>query len=366
VVTAASDRRMRRRGGRRKQADSTPAVVGTALREAREASAVSLVEIQDRTGVPGSQLEALEAGNLSLFPDLRSALTAVRRYSDLVQLDVDGFARVVEENWGSAQAGFEGAPATGKGDKDKKGGTQSVYLTGAVPTGHLSRYPGDGTHLRAFTQTDEVPGVRRTPPPAGNGNGNDAQAAWSATGSFPAVPGGYKLVRQAPWILRAAVWGVASLLVVALLGLAVQHYQPQLLADIHLVHHPTTTKATTPTSPGTKAHPGAPAHSSVVSLTDSGAGSATVSVRAANYSVVVAAWAPCWTVVHSPQSFSPVFAATLQGGQVKQFNPANGQLTVSMSASLVTVQVRVGGKTVPGFLFKPTSVPFTLNFDSTS
>jgi hypothetical protein len=362
VVTAASDKRVRRRGGRRKQPDPTPAVVGTALREAREASAVSLVEIQDRTGVPGSQLEALEAGNLSLFPDLRSAVTAVRRYSDLVNLDVDGFARVVEEHWGSPLAGFEGVAATGKGASN--GGTHSVHLTGVVPTGHLSRYPGDGTHLRAFTQTDEVPGVRRTPPPADNGH--DPAGAWSPTGSFPAVPGGYKLVRQAPWILRAAVWVTAALLLVALLGLAVEHYQPQLLADIHLVHHTTTPKATTPTSPGSTANPKPPAHPSEVSLADTGAASATVSVRASNYSVVVAAWAPCWTVVHSPQSFSPVFAATLEGGQVKQFDPANGQLTVSMSASLVTVQVRVNGKTVPGFLFKPTSVPFTLNFDSTA
>jgi len=39
---------------------------------------------------------------------------------------------------------------------------------------------------------------------------------------------------------------------------------------------------------------------------------------------------------------------------------------VSMSASLVTVQVRINGKTVPGWLFKPTSVPFVLNFSSAS
>ncbi len=75
-------------------------------------------------------------------------------------------------------------------------------------------------------------------------------------------------------------------------------------------------------------------------MTATGTASATVSVQASNYSVVVAAWAPCWTVVHSPQSFSPIFAATLQGGQVKVFDPTDGQLSVSMSASLVTVQVR--------------------------
>ena len=101
-------------------------------------------------------------------------------------------------------------------------------------------------------------------------------------------------------------------------------------------------------------------------MTATGTASATVSVQASNYSVVVAAWAPCWTVVHSPQSFSPIFAATLQGGQVKVFDPTDGQLSVSMSASLVTVQVRVNGKTVPGWLFKPTSVPFLLNFSSST
>jgi hypothetical protein len=103
----------------------------------------------------------------------------------------------------------------------------------------------------------------------------------------------------------------------------------------------------------------------VVSLTNTGVASSTVSVRASNYTVVVAAWAPCWTVVHTPQTFSPIFAATLQTGQVKDFTPSNGQLSLSMSASLVTVQVKIGGKTVPKWLFKPTTVPYTLNFNST-
>ena len=70
--------------------------------------------------------------------------------------------------------------------------------------------------------------------------------------------------------------------------------------------------------------------------------------------------------MHTPQSFSPVFGATLQAGEVKVFNPANGQLTLNMGASLVTVQVRINGKTVPKWLFKPASSPFTLNFNSTT
>lgn len=360
MVTAASDKRMRRRGGRRQKPGSTPADVGTALREAREATGVTLVEIQDRSGIALLQLEALEAGDLSRFGDLRSALTAVRRYCDLVQLDADRFTGVLEAQWGTPLAGFagQGSAATGP-----SGGTptQSVYLSGPASAGHLSRYPGDGTHLRAFTQTDEVPGVRRAEPRPDSGNGT-----FPVTGAFPAVPAAYVPARRVPWVLRAAIWITATLLVVALAGLAVQHYQPKLLADIHLVHHGHTPA---PVTPGGAGHATTPAHQgppSVVSLTNTGVASATVSVRAANYTVVVAAWAPCWTVVHSPASFSPIFAATLPAGEVKDFNPSNGQLSVSMSASLVTVQVKINGKTVPKWLFKPTTVPFTLNFNSTN
>jgi len=360
VVTAASDKRMRRRGGRRRQAGSEPAAVGTTLREAREAAGVDLVEIQDRTGVPLPHLEALEAGDLSRFPDRRSALTAVRRFGDLVQADVEGLSAMVESHWGTAAAGFAG----GGSPSPAANGAPTPYLTQSVPTSHLSRYPGDGTHLRAFTQTDEVPGVRRSERPAGSGH--NTNGSFTDTGSFPAVPARYAPPRAVPVILRGAIWVTVVLLAVALAGLGVEHYDPQLLADIHLVHHPHTT---TPTAPGSGSAPASipstPAHSSVVSLADAGVGSATVSVQSSNYSVVVAAWAPCWIEVHTPQSFSAVFAATLPAGEVKVFNPANGQLTLSMSASLVTVQVRINGKTVPKWLFKPTTVPFTLNFNST-
>lgn len=364
MVTAASDRRMRRRGGRRQKPGSTPADVGSALREARQAAAIDLAELQDRTGVPLPQLEALEAGDLSLFPDMRSALTAVRRYGDLVQLDVEPFSGVVETHWGTTLAGFAEGGAAGAGNGNGNGApTQSVYLT--VSPGHLSRYPGDGTHLRAFTQTDEVPGVRRAAPVAGDDH--NGTGSFTVTGSFPAQPTVFAPARTAvPLLLRGAIWTTVILLVVALAGLAVQHYEPQFLSDIHLVHHAHSSTLATPGNTPPTSTAGKPAHPSVVSLTDTGPTSAAVSVQASKYSVVVAAWAPCWTVVHTPQSFSPVFAATLQGGQVKEFNPANGQLTLSMSASLVTVQVRIDGKTVPKWLFKPTSVPFTLNFDSTT
>ncbi len=360
MVTAASDKRMRRRGRRRQQAGSEPAAVGTTLREAREAAGVDLIEIQDRTGVPLPHLEALEAGDLSQFPDRRSALVAVRRFGDLVQADVEGLSAVVDQHWGTALAGFAG----GGPPSPPANGAPATYLTQSVPTGHLSRYPGEGTHLRAFTQTDEVPGVRRSERPTGNGH--NANGSFTDTGSFPAVAAHYAPPRAVPLVLQGAIWVTVVLLVVALAGLGVEHYDPQLLADIHLVHHRQTTTPTPPGSAAAASTPSTPAHPSAVSLTDAGVGSATVSVQSSNYSVVVAAWAPCWVEVHTPQSFSAVFAATLPAGEVKVFNPANGQLSLSMSASLVTVQVRINAKTVPKWLFKPTSVPFTLNFNATS
>ncbi len=182
------------------------------------------------------------------------------------------------------------------------------------------------------------------------------------------MPPVYAPPRAVPVILRGAIWVTVTVLAVALGALALQHYDPQLLADIHVVHHVGTT---IPTVPGGNPAPAGgapshPAHQSLVSMKDTGAGSASVTVRASSYTVVVAAWARCWTEVHTPQSFSPVFAAILQGGQVKEFKPANGQLTLSVGASPVTVQVRVNGKTVPKWLFKPSSVPYTLNFNSTT
>jgi hypothetical protein len=361
VVTAAGDRRMRRRGRRRHGTGSTPAAISTPLREAREASNVTLAEVHDRTGVPWPQLEALEAGELSRFPDLRSALTAVRRYADLMHLDGEPLAKLTEEHWGTVPAGFAGgtdAPGASDGRH-----TQSVYTGHTTSGGHLSRYPGDGTHLRAFTQTDEVPGVRRAA--LARPNGHDGSGQFSVTGSFPATPVGLAYVKPAPLVLRGAVWVAASLLVVALGGLAVQHYQPKWLKDIHLVRNGHT--GTRPPSAGatTPSHHNAPAHPGLVTETDTGTGSATVSVHAASYTVLVAAWGRCWTVVHTPQSFSPVFAETLPAGQSKEFDSFDGKLTVSVSAALVTMEVKVGGKPVPGWIFKPPSVPFVLNFNST-
>jgi Helix-turn-helix domain len=376
VVTTAGDRGVPRRVRRRRRPGNTPALVGSALQGAREAAGVSLAEVHECTGILWPQLEGLEAGDLSRFADKRAAVVAVRRYADLVNLDARHCAAVVEQHWGSSLAGF-GGELSGNGTGSGHGATVEQAGTG----GHLSRFPGDATHLRAFTQTAQVPGVRRVGP----SQVTAVHGAFETTGNFPAVGTVDRGPRRPPWILRAAVWLAASLLVVAGAGLAVHHWRPQWLRTIHLEHashlapapgSPAATGSTGNTgsastgsagNTGTSAAGGSSSNkNALVSTTQSGPGSAAVSVQAGTFSVVVLAWARCWIQVETPQSFTPVFNSVLNAGQVQTFTSAEGQLTLNLGASLVTVQVKVGGKTAPGWTFKPTNAPFVVNFTSTT
>jgi len=368
VVTAAGDRGVLRRVRRRARPDDpTPASVGAALREARQGAQLSVESVADRTGVPRTQLEALEDGDLSRFPDRRAAVTAVRRYCDLVDLDADGLSTVVDDHLALAAAGIAtGGPGAPGGPAN--GGRATGGAGGA---GQLRRPLGEATHLRAFTQTAEVPGVRRDDPVVRSADHRTGR--YDITGSFPVVDDWIKPERSAPFVLRAAVWLVVVLLVVAGVGLAVHHYEPQWLTDIHLQrvtpltvpgsHGATTgsgTGATTPTlAPGPGKAPQGPVTEALTT-----AGSATVTVQAASYSVVVSASAPCWTVVNTPQSFKPVFNAELAAGQVDSFDSADGQLTVNVGASGVSLQVRIAGRLVSNWVFRPPTAPFVLNFNA--
>ena len=371
MVTATGDRGILRRVRRRaRRDDPTPASIGAVLREARVGAELSVETVADRTGVPRTQLEALEDGDLSRFPDRRAAVTAVRRYCDLVGLDADGPSKVVDDHVALAAAGIgagtpgaPGVPANGGRGPGEAGGT-----------GHLARPLGDAAHLRAFTQTAEVPGIRRSEAPVRNGD--DHTGRFDITGSFPVVDDWIKPERSAPLVLRATVWLVALLLVVAGAGLAVHHYQPQWLRDIHLQRAaPLTVPGSSGAAPGPSGGvttptlapgPGKHTPKGPVTETLTTTGSATVTVQAASYSVVVSASAPCWTVVNTPQSFKPVFNAELGAGQVDTFDSADGQLTVTVDASGVTLQVRIAGRVVPTWVFRPPSAPFVLNFNTSS
>ena len=333
-----------------------------------------LAEVHDRAGIPWQHLEALEAGDLSPFGDQRSALTAVRRYADLMALDAEQLSRVVQEFWGSPEAGFPGGPTPVSGRRKRGTHQRRPPGVGTAATGtsgvHLARYPGDGTHLRAFTQTDQVPGVRRVEAYAGPTG--EAVGHFSATGVFPVAGAWSPPRRTIPLVLQAAIWCTVALLVVAVGGLAVHHWEPRWLVDIHVQHVPakSTAGATSASGAGGGATSGSggrrggPKHPAQVTQTSISAAGAAVSVRAANFSVEIAATGKCWVRAITPQTFAPVLDQTLQSGQSATVSSSNGQLTIDLGSSYALLAVKINGKTATGWLFKPPSAPFVLNFSS--
>ena len=233
------------------------------------------------------------------------------------------------------------------------GGDSAVVPLVPLVAGHLSHYPGDTSHLKAFTQTAQVPmvtaaTVRPTLPPG---------LRFDTTDSLPVTRRRGRDPYPVPMALRVAVWTTVLLLVLSGAAIAVHHWRPAWLARIHLVAG----------TGGTRPAPGpAAVHRSGPLVTEAAAGplAASVSVRSPVYEVVVATQAPCWLHVTSPTSFAPLFSATVPAGTTKTFTSGNGQLSVELGASHVTVTVQILGKTVPGWVLAPRSAPFVVNFHS--
>jgi hypothetical protein len=379
VVIAGSDRTTRRRGNRR-QRDPSSFPFGPDLHQARERLGLSLETVQDRTGVRLLHLEALEAGDLSRLPDEKIALIAVRRFAEVVGLDGAAMTRSVAELWRKVMdAPTPDLTGTPRGPRKDPRPSATVPVIGVpiipIPVGtaaagtpipgnsvaaspvasHLSRFPTDTSHLRAFTQTAQVPQVesrtvRPSLPPG---------LRFDSTDSLPVTRRSHRDRPPIPMALRVAVWTTLVLLVVSGVGIAVHHYRPAWLAKIHLVG----TAGTSVRSHGTTA----PAyHGPLVSDTAAGRLSAAVAVHSPVYEVVITTQAPCWLHVSSPTSFAPLFAATVPAGTTKTFTSGNGQLSVELGASHAIVTVQILDKTIPGWSLTPSSAPFVVNFHSVS
>jgi hypothetical protein len=356
VVIAGSDRATRRRAARKR--DASLLHFGAELRDARERGGLSLDALQDRTGVLRADLERLEQGDLSRFPDERSALVAVRRYAETLGLDATAMTATVGDRWRRVTEESKPALTGSTPVPPPAANAANAPPLALVKAGHTSRFPGDTSHLRAFTQTAEVPavGARSVGAAAPEGLRFDrTDAVPVTTWQGPREP------RPAPLVLRVAVWTTVVLLLVGGAGLAVHHWRPAWLAKIHLVagsataagaHH-RGAKASHPTTPPSK-----------VTVTNSGPGTSTVTVRSASFAVVVAAQAPCWIRVTSPASFAPVFSATVPPGTTKTFASGNGRLTVELGASHVVMALQINGVDVPNWLFAPSSAPYVVNFRS--
>ena len=362
MVIAGSDRTTRRRAVRR-QRDPSSFPYGEELHRARQQLDLSLDALGDRTGVRPAELEALEDGDLSRFPDEGAALRAVRRCAETLGLDPALMTQSVGEVWRHVVRPAAPAPAP---VPDPSGAPRAVPGpargdSGPVPlaTSHLSRYPGDSSHLRAFTQTAQVPQVAaRTVRPA-----LPPGLRFDSTDSLPVTRRARPEPRPAPLVLRVAVWSALVFLVLGAAGLAVHHWRPAWLTGLHLV---ATTGPPSGTRPTHGATPPAKVRAPLVRETTSGPLSAAVTVGSPAYAVVVTTAAPCWIHVTSPASFAPVFSATVPAGTTKSFTSASGQLSLELGASHAAVTVQIFGRTVPGFLLTPASAPYVVNFHSST
>ncbi len=192
----------------------------------REALGLDLLTVHDRLGRPITQLEALEAGDLSRLPNQALALSTLRRYAGFLALDGDALALLFMES-----LSVLAAPAS----SGRRGAAEA-------PTGMVTVVESGPDHLRAFTQTGPVPRVGGS----NNGfNGPPFGAAGPPTGTMTVIPHEQiketrKIQRkvrrtwQAPVLLRVATWLVLVALLVALAGVGIRHWRPALLVEWHI------------------------------------------------------------------------------------------------------------------------------------
>jgi cytoskeleton protein RodZ len=328
-------------GDQQDEPTPSPADIGRVLRAKREELGLDLLTVHDRLGRPITQLEALEAGDLSRLHNQAFALSTLRRYARFLALDGDALALQFME---------------------------SLSAVVGAPTGLVSPASPDPDHLRAFTQTGPVPRV------GGNSHSYNPAAYGQVgppTGTLSVIPREQiketrkiqrqvRRTRQAPVLLRLVTWVVLVALLVALAGVGIRHWRPQLFVQWHIVPAngalyvpPASSASTTPP------HPVAPV--TVKQASTDNLTTATYTVTAAHFNVVLTTTAPCYVEVTSPASVNPIVEDVQPTNTTKSY-PADGSLTVNIGAGGVSISVSVKGKSV--FTTHPQHAPFTYTFNS--
>ena len=350
---------IRQRGGTTRRRDdqddesiSSAEEIGRLLREAREERGLDLLSVHDRLSRPITQLEALERGDLAGLPDQALALSTLRRYAAFLGLDGDALALRMIDTWSTS------APATGpKGAERNDNGSQVTNVVAAVTTGP--------DHLRAFTQTGQVPKVGAGSTTAAGGYGYDV-ATGPPTGTFPVVPrqelrqskravARARRRQRAPQALKIVTWLTGLLLVTVVVGIAMLEQRPAWLASAHILRVVEPAGAQ-PTARGVTTGPG---QATLVSPTGSGGLSSSYSVRTKAFVVDITTTGPCWVQVTSSQSSVPLVVGVQPAGRRLSY-PAQGTMTVQVGSSAVVVGISVRGRVV--FYNAPRAAPYTYVF----
>jgi hypothetical protein len=225
-------------------------------------------------------------------------------------------------------------------------------------------------HLRAFTQTGQVPRVGDGSTAAAGGYGYGVSTG-PPTGTFPVVPrqdikhskravARARRRLRAPTSLKVITWVTAALLVVALVGFGASQWRTQWLAGSHLLRivQPGGA-AVTPPAPT----PGAGGHThqaAAVQLTGTQGNISNYTVSTPKFTVVLATTDRVWVQVTSSSSTNTLVSGIQPAGQTLTF-PATGAMTVEVGASAVVVAVTIKGKSV--FFDRPSATPFYYVFN---
>ena len=349
-----------RRGDQSEQLPSSPTEIGRVLREAREARGLDLVTVHDRLGRPITQLEALEDGALGKLPDQAVALSTLRRYAAFLDLDGDGLALHLMEAWSTE-------PTTTTIARPRR---DPAPVTGVV----TAVTPGPD-HLRAFTQTGEVPKVGGTSAADGSGGYGYGVTTGPPTGTLSVIPrdeiretkrvnARARRRRRAPTSLMVITWVVGILAVAAIAGVVIQREHPQWMVQAHLLRitqpdgQPLVAASTT--KPVHHVHTVA---APVVPGPTDNSTQATYYVHAKQFTLGIATSGPCWMEITSPASISPLLTGVQPKGTVQAFK-ANGSITIVVGSSAVVLGITIDGKSV--FYTNPKVTPFTYTFTSQS
>jgi hypothetical protein len=137
-------------------------------------------------------------------------------------------------------------------------------------------------------------------------------------------------------MLRLAVWILAFVLVLMLVGLAVELVHPDWLAFLR-----NTSSVSAPAAL-------APPSTAVSTATTTAAKTGLVySVPSNNYTIVIATSEPCWTVIKAPPSSkSPLFIATIAPSTSPRSFAMSGSSSVELSAQVTSLTIKSGGTAV--------------------
>jgi Helix-turn-helix domain/RodZ C-terminal domain len=354
---------IRPRGGATRRGDSgqverleEPAEsVGTRLRHVREERGLDLLTVHDRLDRPITQIEALERDDHAALPDASLAGSTLRRYATLLGLDGDAL---------SAQFAADRSAAGVDAD-----------VTRATPpvTSVVAAVTAGPDHLKAFTETGEVPqvGGRVTAGAGASGNYGYSVTSGPPTGTFPVVPRSdlrksrrsvtraRRRMKAATW-LKVLTWAVAVLVLAVAACWVLMATNPRLLANAHILRVvPAGSEGGRTAAGQANAAPGAGRQIFPVVPSGSTASGASYTVATTKFDVVIATSGRCWVQVTSSSSPYPLVSGVQDPGKVLSYR-ANGTMTVEVGSSAVVVGVTIKGKSA--FTNAPQVIPFTYTF----